>query len=125
MLSVTLQTKGANPSRSLSSRIRIRLCFVTKYCNCCLGNPITLAVTTQERTGIGGKVWTLKHLCNTSSRTWHADDNTDICREIVKDSEQRILVAGIRVPKHWKTQRQLNIFWYQNILDALQIFLRG
>ena len=88
-------------------------------------NYIDLAVTTQERTGIGGKVWTLKHLCSSSSRIWHADDNIEICKEIVGDSEQRIRVAGIRVPKHWKTQRQLNIHWRQNILYALQIFLKG
>jgi hypothetical protein len=31
-----------------------------------------------------------------------------------------IRAAGIKVPTHWKRQREFNqVFWYKNVLDAL------
>jgi hypothetical protein len=83
---------------------------------------IDLAVTTQERTGRGGKVWTLKQLCSASATIWHADDNTSICREIVEDRESRICPAGTRVPNHWREERELHTHWYRNVLEALDLF---
>jgi hypothetical protein len=85
-------------------------------------NFIDLALTMQQRTGLGGKVWRLKQICSASSRIWHAVDNTSICREIVKDHERRIRAAGIRVPNHWREQHGLHIYWYRNVLEALDLF---
>ena len=84
-------------------------------------NFLDLAVTTRERTGLGGKLWTLKQICSATSSIWHADDNTSICREIVQDQEERIRAAGIKVPSHWREQRELHIFWYRHILEALDL----
>ena len=84
---------------------------------------IDVAVTTRERTGRGGKVWAIEHLCKENSKVWHVDDNIDICREICgrpRNSPVTIRAAGIKVPTHWKRQREFNqVFWYKNVLDAL------
>lgn len=64
----------------------------------------------------------LKQICSASSKIWHADDNTSICREIVQDHEGRIRSAGIRVPNRWRDQRELRTYWYRNVLEALDLF---
>ena len=90
---------------------------------------IDCAITTSSRVGQGGKVWALEQLCCDSSKVWRADDNSDICDEILRrpqDSPVAIRAAGIiKVPKHWRHQRTVPLYWYNNILEALDNYIEA
>lgn len=84
------------------------------------------AVTTEGRIGRGGKIWALDQFIAPDTKVWHADDNIQICREIFEGRHRHqvdIRAAGIKVPSHWRQQREVTgVFWYQNVLDALDAF---
>ena len=84
---------------------------------------IDCAVTTESRSGDFGKFWALRRHCGETARIWHVDDNVDVCWEIGQSGEERFRAAGIKVPNHWRSQRQLDIFWHQNVLNALDVFI--
>lgn len=82
---------------------------------------LTLSVTTEQRVGVGGKLWTLKHICDRSARIIHVDDNCEILEEIREDWETpgaRPLThaAGISIPRKRKAQ---DVFYSRNVLEAL------
>ena len=81
------------------------------------------AITTEERVGQGGKVWALDQVVEPNTRVWHLDDSPEICREIFEGRRRHqvnIRAAGIKVPNHWRRQREVTgVFWYQNVLEAL------
>lgn len=85
---------------------------------------IDCAVTTENRSGEFGKAWTLKRICGERARVWHIDDSVEVCREIHQAGERSFRAAGIKVPNHWRDQRELNIFWHQNVLGALDLLIR-
>ena len=80
------------------------------------------AITTEERVGQGGKVWALDQVVEPNTRVWHLDDSPEICREIFEGRRRHqvnIRAAGIKVPNHWRRQREVTgVFWYQNVLEA-------
>ena len=91
-------------------------------------NFIDVAIATSARTGRGGKVWAIEQLCKEDSKVWHADDNADVCEEIWKRSQDcpvGIRAAGIKVPKHRRRQRTVPVYWYNNILEALDNYIEA
>ena len=88
---------------------------------------IDFSITTRSRCGEGGKLWVLRQIADQSAKIWHADDNRDIVTEIIGQATATNLasakVAAIRVPKHWRSQREIQVHWYNNILDALALLV--
>jgi len=54
----------------------------------------------------------------------HFDDSADVVKEwrdLTAGFNNQLGIFGIKVPRHWKTQRAVTgVSWYQNILDAIQ-----
>ena len=88
---------------------------------------IDFSITTRSRCGEGGKLWVLRQIADQSAKIWRADDNRDIVTEIIGQATATNLasakVAAIRVPKHWRSQREIQVHWYNNILDALALLI--
>ena len=88
---------------------------------------LDLCLTTKSRCDYGGKLWLLRQICHSDARVWHADDNVQIVREFLdKASDPEVAeakVAAIKVPKHWWSQRTVQVHWYQNVVDALSLSL--
>ena len=103
------------------------------YTNLVLGllpleaSVIDISITTRARVGRGGKLWVLRQIADPSAKTWHADDSKEIVTEInsqaTVDNAASAKVAAIRVPKHWRSQREIQVHWYSNVLDALALLI--
>ena len=52
----------------------------------------------------------------------HFDDSVDVVtewRDLTARHNEQLGIFGIKVPRHWKTQRAVaGVDWYQNIVDA-------
>ena len=103
------------------------------YTNLVLGllpleaSVIDISITTRARVGRGGKLWVLRQIADPSAKIWHADDSKEIVTEITSqatvDNAASAKVAAIRVPKHWRSQREIQVHWYSNVLDALSLLI--
>ena len=103
------------------------------YTNLVLGllpleaSVIDISITTRARVGRGGKLWVLRQIADPSAKIWHADDSKEIVTEITSqatvDNAAPAKVAAIRVPKHWRSQREIQVHWYSNVLDALALLI--
>ena len=103
------------------------------YTNLVLGllpleaGSIDISITTRARVGRGGKLWALRRIADPSAKIWHADDNKEIVTEITSqatvDNAASAKVAAIRVPKHWRSQKEIQVHWYSNVLDALSLLI--
>ena len=103
------------------------------YTNLVLGllplesGSIDFSIATRARVGHGGKLWVLRQITDPSAKIWHADDNKDIVAEIIQQAADENVasakVAAIRVPKHWRSQRSIQVHWYSNVLDALSLLI--
>ena len=80
---------------------------------------IDFSITTRARVGHGGKLWVLRQITDPSAKIWHADDNKDIVAEIIQQAAAENVasakVAAIRVPKHWRSQRSIQVY---NLLEG-------
>ena len=103
------------------------------YTNLVLGllpleaSVIDISITTRARVGRGGKLWVLRQIADPSAKIWHADDSKEIVTEITSQATvgnaAPAKVAAIRVPKHWRSQREIQVHWYSNVLDALALLI--
>ena len=88
---------------------------------------IDISITTRARVGRGGKLWVLRQIADPAAKIWHADDNKEIVTEITSqatvDNAASAKVAAIRVPKHWRSQKEIQVHWYSNVLDALSLLI--
>ena len=87
-------------------------------------NLIDVCITTTDRTGVKGKLAALGAIADSSCTLVHFDDSTQVLKEFRDAIELRhhsgIGAFGIRVPRHWRWQRELErIQWHKNIVEAI------
>jgi hypothetical protein len=89
-------------------------------------NPFGLVATTSERVGLGGKLFFLRQIAySRSCAICHIDDNHEIAEEFLRATENNptIHFFGVKVPRHWKEQRKIELSWKRNVLEALEELL--
>ncbi|CAL1128624.1 unnamed protein product [Cladocopium goreaui] len=81
-------------------------------------------ITTEDRVTEKGKFSALTQIADKSCILVHFDDSADVVKEwrdLTAGFNNQLGIFGIKVPRHWKTQRAVTgVSWYQNILDAIQ-----
>jgi len=81
-------------------------------------------ITTEDRVNEKGKFSALTELADKSCVLVHFDDSADVVtewRDLTARHNDQLGIFGIKVPRHWKTQRAVTgVDWYQNIVDAIQ-----
>ena len=86
-------------------------------------NPFDIVATTAERVGLGGKLFFLCQIAHSRScAICHIDDNSEIAEEFLRATENNPTAHffGVKVPRHWKEQRQIQVNWKRNVLEALE-----
>ena len=90
---------------------------------------LDICLTTKSRCDYGGKLWLLRQICHPSARVWHADDNWQIVKEFLERASDpgvaQVKVAAIKVPKHWRSQRAIQVHWYQSVVEALSLLIES
>lgn len=105
-------------SRTFTDLVLGLLPLESRYIDC--------SITTRSRVGYGGKLWVLRQICHQSAKIWHADDNRQIVAEFIEQAAVANLAsAAIRVPKHWRSQSEVQLHWYSNVLDALSLLIES
>ena len=110
-------------------------CLVILVSYCCSGGfrngvlsiadlpncPFDHVVVTAERVKTGGKAFFLGQFAQRSCALCHLDDSAEIAIEFQEASERHhnITFIGIKVPRHWRTQREVRVYWAKNVLEAL------
>ena len=90
-------------------------------------NLVDICITTTDRTGVKGKLAALGAIADSTCTLVtlvHFDDSIEVLREFRDAIELRhhsgIGAFGIRVPRHWRRQRELErIQWHKNIVEAI------
>lgn len=80
-------------------------------------NPFAIVATTSERVGFGGKI-----AYSRSCAICHIDGNSEIAEEFLRATENNPTVHffGVKIPRHWKEQSQIEVNWKGNVLEALE-----
>ena len=82
---------------------------------------LDLAVTTEGRTGVGGKLWTLSNICHPTVRVIQCDDSPEVLEELrvhwkTPLARPFIHPLGIIAPKK---RRVKDVLYRKNVLTAL------
>ena len=81
-------------------------------------------ITTESRVNEKGTFSALTEIADNSCVLVHFDDSVDVVtewRDLTARHNDQLEIFGIKVPRHWKTQRAVTgVDWYQNIVDAIQ-----
>ena len=85
---------------------------------------VSHTITTEDRVNEKGKFSALTEIADDSCVLVHFDDSVDVVtewRDLTARHNEQLGIFGIKVPRHWKTQRAVTgVDWYQNIVDAIQ-----
>ena len=85
---------------------------------------VSHTITTEDRVNEKGKFSALTEIADDSCVLVHFDDSVDVVtewRDLTARYNEQLGIFGIKVPRHWKTQRAVTgVDWYQNIVDAIQ-----
>ena len=78
-------------------------------------------ITTEDRVNEKGKFSALTEIADDSCVLVHFDDSVDVVtewRDLTARHNEQLGIFGIKVPRHWKTQRAVTgVDWYQNIVS--------
>jgi hypothetical protein len=86
-------------------------------------NPFAIVATTSERVGFGGKLVFLRKIAySRSCAICHIDGNSEIAEELLRATKNNPTVHffGVKIPRHWKEQNQIEVNWKGNVLEALE-----
>ena len=88
-------------------------------------------IVTDRKSGIGGKLDALVSIFE-SERIVHIDDSAEVCDEFLQrivssraTDRPQFNIFGIKVPRHWKHQRRLQVDWKTNVVALKFLNITG